>query len=222
MCLSLKQQTKEFILIGLIITSFIIGVLIYPNAPDTLPTHWNSSGEADSFGPKWLALFMLPIVTAFTYLLFFIIPKIAVFKKNFAKFEKEFFYLKATIISFLTLIYLGTTAQIFYKFNLNILIIPAISAMFFIIGHLMPKFKRNFFVGIRTPWTLANDKVWEKTHKLGGTLFKICAVILLIGIFIPKYLVYIILPTIIILITILFVYSYLEFKKEQTINSFKE
>ena len=97
----------------------------------------------------------------------------------------------------------------------NYYIPVSIGLLFFYIGVLCENSKRNWFVGIRTPWTLSSDKVWDKTHKLGGKLFKIAGIIALIGIFFQNYVVYFILiPTFSVSIYLI-VYSYVEFRKEK-------
>jgi uncharacterized membrane protein len=88
------------------------------------------------------------------------------------------------------------------------LIAPAFTVLLFAMGYLMSKAKRNFFIGIRTPWTLASEKCWDKTHKHGGLLFKIAAILPLGGIFWPYYtIVFIIVPMVLLMVYIV-VYSY--------------
>ena len=94
-------------------------------------------------------------------------------------------------------------------------IVPAIAILFFFIGILVENAKRNWFIGIRTPWTLSSAKVWDRTHKRGGRLFKIAAVIAFFGVFFPDYSVWMVLIPILLVSVYTIVYSYLEFKKEK-------
>ena len=87
--------------------------------------------------------------------------------------------------------------------------------LMFYIGILLEKAKQNWFIGIRTPWTLSSEKVWDKTHKLGARLFKTLAVIILASLLVPKYSIWIVIMPIIATALWLFIYSYLEFKKEK-------
>ncbi|MDD5082760.1 MAG: SdpI family protein, partial [Dehalococcoidales bacterium] len=85
-------------------------------------------------------------------------------------------------------------------------------------GILVANAQRNWFVGIRTPWTLSSDRVWEKTHRLGGRLFKAAGVLALLGIFLPGYaILFILIPAVVIAFWTI-VYSYLEYRKEAKIN----
>jgi uncharacterized membrane protein len=101
-----------------------------------------------------------------------------------------------------------------YVFDFTLAFIPAIAVLWFCMGVLLAHTKRNWFVGIRTPWTLSSDIVWNKTHKLGGLLFKVTALMTLFGLFFgrPALLFFIIIPLILIVI-ITSVYSYVEYRK---------
>ena len=101
------------------------------------------------------------------------------------------------------------------RFSINQLLIPAFAALFFYAGILIDKAKRNWFVGIRTPWTLSSQKVWDKTHQLGGQLFKLSAIIALLGLLSESLAIYLMIGPIILASIYLFVYSYWIFQKEK-------
>jgi len=87
--------------------------------------------------------------------------------------------------------------------------------LFFYIGILCENTKRNWFIGIRTPWTLSSDEVWKKTNKKGGKLFKISGLIVFTGVFLKNYLIFLILIPIISVTIYTFIYSYIEYQKEK-------
>ena len=99
------------------------------------------------------------------------------------------------------------------QISTNIIIPFLIGGLFFYIGTFLKKCKRNWFIGIRTPWTLSSDIVWEKTHNLGSKLFKFTAVLVMIGAFFKQYSIYFILIPVFSVIIYIIVYSYLEYKK---------
>jgi uncharacterized membrane protein len=90
-----------------------------------------------------------------------------------------------------------------------------IGLLFFYIGILLENAKRNWFIGIRTPWTLSSEKVWNKTHKLGSKMFKISGIIVLIGFLFQKYVTYFILIPTLFVAFYLVIYSYVEYRKEK-------
>jgi uncharacterized membrane protein len=100
------------------------------------------------------------------------------------------------------------------QFSMNRFLPPAFAILFFFAGVLIENSKRNWFIGIRTPWTLSSDFVWDKTHKVGGKLFKASALISLLGVIFPDYAMWLLLVPVIFSSVYVFVYSYVEFKKE--------
>jgi uncharacterized membrane protein len=118
-------------------------------------------------------------------------------------------------MAFLFYLYLITILWNFgFNFNMIQLLVPAFAVLFYYSGVLIEKAKRNWFIGIRTPWTMSSDKVWDKTHKLGGKLFKISGIISLLGLLSEDYAIYAIILPIISFTAYLFVYSYFEYKKK--------
>lgn len=199
---------------ALVIAAVAAGFLIYPFLPAIVPTHWNAAGEADGFGPSWFAAYIFPGTMAFILLLFVVIPKIAVFKENLRGFEKQYWAMGFILQLFFFLFYALTLAPNFTGQQTILHPIVLLIAMLFIaIGALMPSFKRNFFVGIRTPWTLANDLVWEKTHKLGGKLFIAAGIVSLLSLLAPPYSVLLSVGSVLAAAIIAVVYSFLLFRK---------
>ena len=103
--------------------------------------------------------------------------------------------------------------------KLTTAIFPAMGVLFIFIGLLIRKAKRNYFIGIRTPWTLSSDKVWDETHRLGGTLFAIAGVITLLGFFFPDQAFYVLMISILVAAVIPIIYSYLVFRREEKSQS---
>jgi len=182
--------------------------------PDQIASHWNAKGTVDSYMPKIVGLFLMPFVTLALFFLFLLIPSIDPLKNNIKKFRKYYNNFVLIIILFLFYIYLLTILWNFnYKFNMTMMMIPVLGVLFIYIGYIMKNLKRNWFIGIRTPWTLSSDKVWDKTHNLGSKLFMLSGIIILIGSFFEDYIFWFIFIPIIITVLWTFIYSYLEWKK---------
>jgi len=181
---------KEMIPITIIFVMAIIAVSLFTSTclPDKLPSHWNAAGEVDGYSGKTFALFFYPAITLFLYLLMTLLPKIDPFRKNYEKFKTPYYLIRLFLVIFFFALYsYMILAGVGYKFNMKYFMIPTLSLLFLGIGALMPKIKRNFFVGIRTPWTLQSDEVWEKTHKFGGKAFMTAAIIGSLSIFLGGY-----------------------------------
>ena len=197
------------------ILAMVISFAVYPLLPGIVPVHWNAAGQADGYGEPWMAAFLMPLIMALVLLLFVAIPKVAVFKKNIKAFEKQYWLLCLVIELFFLMFYTITLLPNFgVETGLSQLFSLPLGFMFIAIGLLMPSFKRNFFVGIRTPWTLSSDRVWGKTHKFGGTLFVAAGVVSLgTAFFSPEQSILSIVMVVLVAALGAVVYSYVEFRK---------
>lgn len=205
----------------LTIFSFLIGFYVYPLFPEHIASHWGISGEANGFMPKFWGTFLMPIVLASLSLLLFRLPKIDPLKKNIASFRKYYNGIIVGIILFLFYVHLLTIVwNLGYRFDMGKMITPPIAVLWYLLGASLPKIKQNWFMGIRTPWTMASERVWDETHAWSGKLFRYSAVVSLIGSFFPGNLMFWFF-----IVPIIFssgasvIYSYLLFKKDGSSNS---
>ncbi len=209
------MKKNKIIILGIISLSFIIAIYIYPQMPEKMASHWNIQGEVDSYMSKFWSLFLMPIISIGLFFLFILIPKIDPLKENIKKFRKYFDGFIVLIMIFLFYVYLLTIFwNIGIRFNMTQFMMPALGILFYYCGILVENAKRNWFIGIRTPWTLSSEKVWNKTHKIGGKLFKATGIIALGGIFLPKYAVLFLTIPIISVAVYTIIYSYFEYQKE--------
>jgi uncharacterized membrane protein len=207
------RKSSLFILV-MILLSFAAGILLYPRMPARMASHWNAAGEVNGYMPKFPGLFLIPFLSAVLFLLFLAIPKIDPLKENIAKFRNYFDALVALIIIFLSYIYaLSLLWNTGAGFDMGRMMIPALGLLFYYCGMLIEKAKRNWFIGIRTPWTLSSEEVWDKTHSIGGKLFKLSGIVALFGIFIRKYGIYLVIIPVSLSALYALVYSYFEYQK---------
>ena len=169
---------KDWLILILIIFGFVLGAYFYPSLPDKVPTHWNANGEVNGYGSKLFGAFGLPAISLATYLLFLVLPYIDPKRKNYEDFKSTYQFLKYLLILF----FLGLEVMTLLIasgviVNKPIFIQIMVSLLFILIGNVMGRFKHNYFVGIRTPWTLANEEVWRKTHRLAAPLWVLGGVI---------------------------------------------
>jgi uncharacterized membrane protein len=210
---------KNYLALGIIAASFVAGLVVYQNAPERMASHWGLSGEANGYLPKFWGSFLMPIVALILFFIFWFIPKIDPLRSNIEKFKGHFDRFVTIIIAFLAYIYLLTVLWNFgYRMDMQQFIMPAIAIIFYYAGVLIENAKPNWFVGIRTPWTLSSESVWHKTHELGGNLFKLVAVLTLLGTAIPAYGFFLMIIPVLLVVTYLFIYSYLEYRKEKRVE----
>jgi uncharacterized membrane protein len=183
--------------------------------PDKLATHWGVDGEVNGYMGKFWGIFLLPVVSLMIAFVFLLIPRIDPLRENIEKFAGYFDVFIILVSLFLFSIFVHVILwNVGVKFSPLIFVSLGIGVLFFYTGILCEHSKRNWFVGIRTPWTLSSDSVWDKTHKLGGKLFKLCGIIALFGAVLTSLAIVLILVPVLVISVVLSVYSYLEFRKE--------
>ena len=202
------------IIAGLLIT-FALTLATYPTVPDRVVSHWNAAGQADGYSSKFWGLFLIPLIMTGFVALFAVLPRIDPYKMNYEKFRD---YYEGFILLFV-LFFLAIQVQIIlwsigYQVSPNLTFPLLIGMLFIYIGFLLGHTEQNWFVGIRTPWTLSSKTVWKKTHELGGKLFKIAGVISCAGIVAGAYALWFILVPVLAVAVYTVVYSYTEFQKE--------
>ncbi|MEE9458346.1 MAG: SdpI family protein [Candidatus Bathyarchaeia archaeon] len=204
----------KIIMIALIILSFAIGIYVYPMMPDKIASHWDEEGQVDGYMNRFWGLFLFPFVIVGLSLLFFLIPKIDPLKNNIEKFRT--YYDRFIILFFLYLFLVNIFViawNLSYKFNIFYFMMPALGFIFYYAGILIENAKMNWFIGIRTPWTLSNEDVWDKTNKIGGRFFKIAGFITFLGTFFNRYAIFFILVPILSITAFTVIYSYFEYQK---------
>lgn len=198
----------------IILTSFSVGIYFYPQMPEKMASHWNFQGEVDGYMSKFWGLFLMPFISLLSFLLFIFIPKLDPLKANIEKFRKYFDYFIVIFFLFLFYVYLLTIAwNLGMRFNMSQFLSPAFGILFFYCGVMIEKAQRNWFIGIRTPWTLSNDDVWKKTHDIGGKLFKIAGIISFGGLILPNLAIFLVIFPVILFTIYITIYSYFEYKK---------
>ena len=148
-----------------------------------MASHWNINDQVDGYISKFWGVFMLPLITLGMFLLFLVVPSIDPMKANIAQFRESFNLFIVLIVGFMVYLYGLTLAWNlgYTNFRMSGAMLPAIGLLFIFIGFMMRQAKRNFFIGIRTPWTLSSDMVWNETHRVGAILFMISGALAFIG-----------------------------------------
>lgn len=141
----------------------------WPRLPDTLPTHWDSSGRVDGTSSKPFALFLLPAVAAAVAVALRFLPRIDPRRANYEKFRSSYDLMVTLSVAALLAIHLITIASALGSaIPVAKVVAASLGVLLVAIGNVLPRARPNFFFGIRTPWTLSSDSVWMRTHRVGG------------------------------------------------------
>ncbi|MHA7829659.1 MAG: SdpI family protein [Flagellimonas sp.] len=209
---------KELPLIGIVLLPFLYLAYVWNQLPAQVPLHYNIKGEVDRYGDK-SELILIPIMTSLLiYMIFLAVPHIDP-KKQIQKMGKKYDTLKWVITTFMSVLalFIIYTAKNQSFANPNYILLLC-GVLFILLGNYFKTIKANYFIGIRTPWTLENESVWKETHKLGGKIwFAGGLLVILSSLIFDERTNFIIFMTIIaVMVLVPVVYSYLLFKKQTT------
>lgn len=181
----MNTRTTTIVVLLMIAAATIAGIVLWNQLPDLMASHWGPSDQVDGYMSKFWGVFMMPLMTLGMMVLFLVIPNIDPLKANIAQFRDTFNLFITLIVAFMLYIYALTLRWNlgYTDFGMSKAMLPAMGILFFFIGYMLRKAKRNFFIGIRTPWTLSSDRVWDETHRVGSVLFMISGVFAFVGSF---------------------------------------
>lgn len=213
----MTTRLTTIIVLALILGATLAGALLWNQLPDPMASHWDANDQVNGYMSKFWGVFMMPLILLGMFLIFLVIPQIDPLKANIAQFRETFNLFIAFMVGFMVYIHALTLRWNlgYTDFGISKGMLPAMGLLFIVIGSLLRKAKRNFFIGIRTPWTLSSDAVWDKTHQLGAVLFMASGVLAVIGGFIGGMVAFWMLMVPLFGSTIfLLVYSYVLYQRE--------
>jgi uncharacterized membrane protein len=162
------EVPQLLVLIGM----FAAAGVLWSSSPESFPVHWNIHGNVDRYGSRFEGLLLVPLIAAGLYALLLVLPQFDPGRANYQSFLSAYFAIRLSILVFLAVIYTCMLLVAFgHSVNMNSIIPFAMCALFVILGSVMSSIRPNWFVGVRTPWTLSSRLSWDKTHRLAGRLF---------------------------------------------------
>lgn len=210
------MSTKLSIIISFVLIAIaaLVGLVLYAQLPDPMPSHWNAAGEIDGYMSKFWGVFLMPLMTTGITLLLIAVPFIDPLKSNIDQFRGIYNAFILVFVVYMLYVYALTMgAALGYEFNMAIMLMPAMGLFFIGISYLIKNAKRNFFIGIRTPWTLSNDYVWDETHKLGAKTFMAGGVLVIVSSFFGENGFWLMMVGLLVATLVPIVYSYILFAR---------
>lgn len=210
--------TKELFLGIFMLIPALYLAMVWENMPEIVPTHWGIDGKADSFGSKNSLIIFCLGLPIFIYLLLRFAPLLDPKRENYTVFEGTYYRLRlilAAFMAFISFVIINASLYPTQSFA-GKWILVAICFLFAALGNYMPTLKPNWFIGIRTPWTLSDEEIWRKTHQFGGKMaFWSGFVGAIVVAVLPQLYAFVVFMILIFLISLLpVIYSYLLFRKK--------
>jgi uncharacterized membrane protein len=183
MTLTLNQ--RYFLGAGVIILAVLAGVLVaYPKLPATVPIHWDAHGQVNGWGPRWSLLLWGPGMMAGFVGLFAVLPWLSPKKFDVDSFRATYLYMMIVVLAMLAYMnLLILISALGVVMDIARASVGGVCLLVALLGNVMGKVRRNFYVGIRTPWTIADERVWNKTHRLAAKTSFVAGLIGLLEVF---------------------------------------
>lgn len=160
-----------------IIATLIVTIVVYPDLPSRIPAHWNFRGEVDRYGSKQGA-FLIPALMVGFVIMFAVLPWLSPKRFEVDTFRSTYIYLMLVLVGFLAYLHaLKLWAALSKPLDMNRALMGALFLILALLGNVLGKVRRNFFIGVRTPWTLASEKVWDATHRFAAKVFVIAGLL---------------------------------------------
>lgn len=212
----IKENKKKLIITSIVILlPILIGLILWNKLPDQVPTHWNAQGEVDGWSSKVFAVFGLPIVLFAVHWMCILVTSVDPKKQNI---EGKVLWIVFWICPIISLLVgmLSYGAALGVEFKVDKIMLAIMGIMFIVIGNYLPKCKQSYTVGIKLPWTLNDEENWNRTHRMGGKLWVISGIILLLSMLLPtSAMAIVVLAVVGVSVLVPTVYSYLLFREKE-------
>jgi uncharacterized membrane protein len=200
--------------------AFLVGIIAtvygYTTISGEMATHFTATGQPDGTMAKIPGLLLAPGMMAVVYGFFRVLPRIDPLEENYERFREAYRGMIVAVLGFLAYLQVVLVGwNVGLAFNMTQAITPAVAGLLFIAGMVIERAEQNWFIGIRTPWTLSSEEVWERTHETFGPLFKVGAALVLVTIVLPSYATAIIGGTAAVLAAGSFIYSYAVYRQNE-------
>ena len=179
----MSTRTTTIVVLIMIAAAILAGLLLWNRLPDPMASHWDVNDQVNGYTSKLAGVLMVPLIALGIFLLFLVIPSVDPLKANIVQFREAFNMFIILMVAFMLYVYgLSLAWNLgFTDFRMSGAMLPAVGLLFIFIGFLLRQARRNFFIGIRTPWTLSSDTVWNETHRIGAVLFMISGALAFLG-----------------------------------------
>ncbi|HEY9765875.1 MAG TPA: SdpI family protein [Chroococcales cyanobacterium] len=170
--------------LALVALSWLLTAFFWSRLPALVPTHWGISGQPDGWMPLPWGGLIGALVTTFLSLIFLLLPVVDPRGEHWKQFKESYEFIVLATLSFTTFLTWLTLSTAVRGGELSVSqLLVGIGIVFMIMGNYLPKLRSNFFIGIRSPWTLSSEEVWYRTHRLAGKLMFAMGLVLLLASF---------------------------------------
>jgi uncharacterized membrane protein len=173
---------RKWIPLVIILATVAFGVAVYDRLPERMPMHWNARGEVDGYGSRFWGTFAIPAFLLVLWGILRAVPYLDPRREDIEKFRGAYEDLIIAVIAFTAMIQVAVVGSALgWPIAVGRIVPVGVGVLFLYLGNLLPRFRSNFFLGIRTPWTLSSDSVWTKTHRFGGYVMSAVGLMMIVA-----------------------------------------
>lgn len=189
---------------------------VWSRLPESMPVHWGISGKPDRFGSRFEGAILLPLIFVGLWGLTELLPRLDPRRANFAKMRGTYdLAISASLSMIVVLQGVILASALGHPVPMHRIVPATVGVLFLVLGNLLPRARPNWWFGIRTPWTLSSDRVWARTHRLGGYCLAGAGVLLLVAAFLPApWFLILFVGTVVPAALVPVVYSYFAWRRE--------
>ncbi len=199
-----------------VLVTALVSAWAYPRLPPFVATHWGLAGQPNGYSPRWVAVALLPCVILAMRGLAGVLPRIDPKGENYQRFAGTYWLLFNGVMLFMGLVHLAVVGYgLGAPVRMDRLVPAGVGVLLMVVGNYLTRVQPNWFVGIRTPWTLSSESVWRRTHRVGGRLMAGGGALMALAAFLPPRIhVIIFFVTLVLVALVPLVLSYVWWKRE--------
>jgi len=205
----------------IVILMFVAGAMLYGYLPDLIPTHWGFEGQPNQWSPKMWGAWLIPGLSLLFLILFPLLPRLDPKHENYEKFKKPWGIIQTALIAYFAYMYAVTMYVTFYpQYNAMVgrAVVFGMGILFVILGNVMGKVRQNYFVGLKTPWTLDDPEVWQKSQRFAGWMFVLAGLAFIVQAIIWFAILPVFIGLMAVIVVLPIAYSYLLSRKKRAVK----
>ncbi len=214
----MSPTRRTTVSLGIVALTAIASAMVYPDLPTQMAIHFDSTGQPDDYLSKPLATALIPALAVGITGLFAVIPRLDPLGENFEEFRR--YYDIAAVVTVGVLAYVHALVlgyNLGYAFDIQQALAPVLAVVAIVFGYVVENANQNWFIGIRTPWTLSDETVWKQTNERSGVLFKIAGLVALLAVPFPEYFEVLAIAPLALAALVPTVYSYVLYRRLDTV-----